>query len=180
MKTYEFTLILDGVYENTPNLEDAIFEAGCDDALINFRNGTVYIDFIRENTSLNNAIISAINQIEGMNLNARVISVAPENLVTESDIARRLNMKKQAVSLWIKGLRRKTKPFPRPVMKLSDTSPLWRWHEVVDWSLQNDIIKDPDILEQAIFIENLNFALEERNLPILHLKKGLLKQLSQH
>lgn len=41
--SYQFTLVLDGVDENTTNLDDILFEAGCDDALINYKTGTVYL-----------------------------------------------------------------------------------------------------------------------------------------
>ena len=59
-KTYQFSLILSGVDIDTPNLEDSLFEAGCDDALINSSSRTVYLDFDRESESLESAIISAI------------------------------------------------------------------------------------------------------------------------
>ena len=36
-KTFQFTLVLKNVDENTPELENNLFETGCDDALINFR-----------------------------------------------------------------------------------------------------------------------------------------------
>ena len=59
--SYQFTLVLDGVDEKTSGLEDALFEAGCDDALINYKNGVVYLDFDREGEDLERIIISAIN-----------------------------------------------------------------------------------------------------------------------
>ena len=173
MKQYEFTLVLDGVDDKTAGLEDHVYEAGCDDSLINFRNGTVYLDFTREANSLNEAVLSAIKQIESMEINAKVISIAPENLVSESDIAKRLNLKKQAISLWVKGLRRKKVSFPKPVMKLSEASPLWRWHEVVEWSLNNQILTEKEVLDEAIFIENLNLVLEERIAPARSLRNNL-------
>jgi len=175
MKRYEFTLVLDGVDDQTTTLEDSLYEAGCDDALVNFRSGTVYLDFNREAISLDEAVLLAIKQIESMPLNAKVVSVAPENLVSASDIARRLNLKKQAVSLWIKARRRKGIRFPHPVMKLSDASPLWRWYEVVDWSLKNNILSEKIILDEAIFMENLNLVLEERSAPAKNLRINLLE-----
>ena len=134
-KIYSFTLVLRNVDENTPGLEDRVYEAGCDDSLINFRDGAVYLDFDRKADSFEKAVISAICQVE--TTGAVVANVAPENLVTESDIAKRLHMQRQAVSLWIKGVRRKSKPFPKPVMKLSDRSPLWKWHEIAEWLYRN-------------------------------------------
>lgn len=178
MKNYEFTIVLDGVNDHTPMLEDSLYEAGCDDTLINFKNGTVYLDFNRTAVSLHEAILSAIQQIEGMSLKATVISVAPDNLVSASDIARRLNLKKQAVSLWINGLRRKKSPFPHPVMKLSDPYPLWRWYEVVAWSVKNNIVKEQSLLDDAILIENINLVLEERRVPGKDFRLKLLEILN--
>ncbi|GEM_PF-6859778 len=41
-KPFQFTLILKNVDENTLQLEDSLYGASCDDALINFRSGAVY------------------------------------------------------------------------------------------------------------------------------------------
>ncbi len=83
----------------------------------------------REAASLEEAVISAIKDVKSASTDVEVASVAPENLVTESEIAKRLNKSRQTVSLWIKGARRKA--FPHPVMRLSEKSPLWNWSEPV-------------------------------------------------
>jgi len=158
MKTpnvFQFTLILKNVDEQTPMLEDSLYEAGCDDALINFRSGTVYLDFDREASSFKEAVMSAIKQVESTLLGITVAGVAPENLVTESEVAKRLSMKRQAVSLWIKGQRRTATPFPSPKLKLASKSPLWKWSEVVEWLYGNRIIQQQDIVENAVFIEDI-------------------------
>lgn len=143
-KTHSFTLVLKNVDENTPGLEDRLYEAGCDDSLVNFRDGTVYLDFDRKAASLEKAVVSAIRQVEMTGI--MVASVAPEDLVSESDIAKRLQMKRQAVSLWIKGARRKENPFPKPIMKLSDRSPFWKWRFVVEWLYKNRIVEDKNLI----------------------------------
>ncbi|MCD8573740.1 MAG: hypothetical protein LRY30_01010, partial [Gammaproteobacteria bacterium] len=76
------------------HLEDSLYESGCDDALINFRDNAVYLDFDRESDSLENAVISAIQSVESSRVGAEVVAVTPEDLVSESDIAKRLNKKK--------------------------------------------------------------------------------------
>ena len=60
---YQFTLVLKNISEGIPHLEDNLFEAGCDDALINYRNGAVYLEFDRQATSLEDAVISAIKDV---------------------------------------------------------------------------------------------------------------------
>lgn len=171
--TYQFTLVLKDVDENTVGLEDTLFEAGCDDALINYRDGTVYIDFDREAESLKEAVMSAIKNIE-KSLGKIVASVAPEDWVTESDIAKRTSNTRQTVSLWAKDKRRKS--FPKPVMKLSDRSPFWKWREVAEWLYTNKLISEKE-LESAAFLENINVVLEERDPKILMERQCLLNEM---
>lgn len=176
---FEFTLVLDNVDDQTENLEDYLFDAACDDALINFRNGTVYLDFHRESESLEDAVISAIKDVESTSLNAKVISILPDDLVSETEIAARLNKSRQTVSLWVKRERRQDTPFPNPVSRLSDKSPLWRWYDVTKWLFQQHMIKDMEIVESAMFIENINAVLGERDQNIKKYRHHILNKL-QH
>jgi len=177
LKTYEFTLVLKNVSAETAGLEDSLFEAGCDDALINVRNGTVYLDFDRPAKSLEDAVLSAIKDVEASSSKALVASVAPEDYVTEADIAQRLKTNRQTVSLWIKGSRRARHTFPKPVMKLAGRSPFWKWVDVVNWLYKNGIITDPDLVQNAEFIEDINAVLEERHRKIKKSRRQLLKKL---
>ena len=61
MKTYTFTLVLSGFTELREDVEDCLFESGCDDALLSFRDGVPYLDLDREAKSIREAILSAIN-----------------------------------------------------------------------------------------------------------------------
>lgn len=180
LKTYQFTLVLKNVDASTPNLEDGLYKSGCDDALINFRNNTVYLDFDRKGKSFEKAIISAIKQVESSTLGIIVASVAPDNLVTESEIADRLSMTRQTISLWIKGKRRLTQslPFPKPVMRLTDKSPLWKWNEVTEWVYLNDIIHDEEIVQDAVFLEAINAALGERDKKLRKSRDEILQKLA--
>lgn len=178
-KIYQFMLVLKHVDENTENLEDSLYEAGCDDALINYRNGTVYLDFDRKAASLEEAVLSAIKNVETSSVKAVVANVAPEDFVTESEIAKRLEIGRQAVSLWIKGERRKIKPFPKPIMKLSDKSPFWKWREVIEWLYDNNLIKEKEAVENALFLETVNAILEERDAKVKMNRQGLLKKFEK-
>jgi hypothetical protein len=175
-KSYQFTLILKNVHEKTEDLEDSLYEANCDDALINFKNGAVFLEFDRDGLSLEEAVVSAIKDVHSCSVDAIVASVAPENFVTESEIAKRLNKSRQLVSLWIKGERREC--FPHPVMRLAEKSPLWKWNEVCEWLYQNQLIKDKNLVEDAIFFANINAALEERNSKAKKIRQNLLKRIS--
>lgn len=177
---YEFTLILKGASEHTENLEDKLYKAGCDDALINFRNGMVYLDFEREAHSLEQAVLSSIKNVESASFGAIVIGVAPEDWVSESEVAKRLGVKRQAVSLWVKGQRRKF--FPKPWMKLADKSPLWKWREIIEWLYANKLIHEEELIVNAKFLENLNAALEEResDAKARKYRHALIKKLENH
>lgn len=177
-KIHEFTLVLEGVNDNTPHLEDRLFEAGCSDALINFRNGTVYLDFSRQEQSFEAAIFSAIHAVENCGLDIKVIRILPDDLVSISDIAKRLNTDRQRVSQWVKGERRQHgKPFPPAILKLSEKSPLWRWYSVVQWLYDQKIIQDIKIIDNAKFIENLNVVLDERNSDLRKYRDEVLEKL---
>jgi hypothetical protein len=63
-QVYEFTLTLAGVDELTVELEDALFEAGCNDTLLHSTGRVVFLDFGREAESLGDAISSAVKAVE--------------------------------------------------------------------------------------------------------------------
>ncbi len=175
-KCYQFTLILKNVHEKTADLEDSLYEANCDDALIHFKNGAVYLEFDRTSTSLEEAVISAIKDVQSSPINADIVSIAPENFVTESEIAKRLKTSRQTVSLWIKGKRRKF--FPQPIMRLAEKSSLWKWNEVCVWLYENKITTDKNLVEEALFFSNINAALEERDSKAREIRHYLLERIS--
>ena len=164
---YRFTLILDGVDEKT---------SGLDDGLVNYKNGSVYLDFDREDENLERAIISAIKDIESANIGAKIVSVAPEHLVNLSEIAERVAMTRQAVSLLIQGSRGKG-DFPKPILKICNKSPLWRWSAVAEWFYQQGKINDHHVIESANIVEDINAALELRNKNSFEHKRKILNEL---
>lgn len=160
-KTYQFTLLLDNVRTDNPRLEDSLFEAGCDDALISSKAGAVYLDFDREEKSLEQAIISAINDVESSSVDATVVSAEPEHLVNLSDIAERLSLSRQAVSLFVLG-KRGNGDFPIPTLKINSKSTLWKWSSVAEWFYKQGKIDSHQIIDDARTIENINFVLNNR------------------
>jgi hypothetical protein len=64
MKTYEFDVILKEVSEVTDEQADALFAAGCDDGTPTCCNGLAWIHFDRAAASLEEAIRSAISQVQ--------------------------------------------------------------------------------------------------------------------
>lgn len=74
--TYSFTLLLSGVDQINEAVEQALFAVGCDDALLGVSNGQPFLDFDREADSLQDAIRSAIEDVERNDLGIRVVRVA--------------------------------------------------------------------------------------------------------
>jgi len=64
MTTWEFTAVLSGVDEITDELVDALYGAGCDDATIGSSCGIATVSFAREASSLQEAIRSAIADVQ--------------------------------------------------------------------------------------------------------------------
>lgn len=63
MKNWEFALVLTGVVDLTDDLADALFEEGCDDATFSMVGGKPRLDFDREAESLEDAVLSALDDI---------------------------------------------------------------------------------------------------------------------
>lgn len=104
MTLYHFALTLGGVTADTTGLEDALYAAGCDDALICFYGKAVYLEFDRESENFAHAICSAISDIESANIGAKVISV-DSSLVGLSDIAELTELSRQAIAMLKDGTR---------------------------------------------------------------------------
>jgi hypothetical protein len=72
---HNFVLVLSGVTEPDSQLEDGLFEAGCDDAVLAFRRGVGYLEFDRRAPSLDAAILSAVRDVERADGRLTVVSV---------------------------------------------------------------------------------------------------------
>jgi hypothetical protein len=64
MKTYEFDLFLKGISEITDDQADLLFAQGCDDGTPVSRDGVAWAHFDREAPSLEEAIRSAMTQVQ--------------------------------------------------------------------------------------------------------------------
>jgi len=61
---FNFTLVLRGMNKITSQLEDSLYESGCDDAMVHSGNGSLYLTFDRLDTSLEKAVSTAIKDVE--------------------------------------------------------------------------------------------------------------------
>lgn len=163
-EVHTFTLLLVNEHELTTELEDALFEAGCDDGMLFSKNQVVYIEFDRDADSLEEAIVSAINDVESAGF--QVARVEPSDLVTSAEISRRANRSRQSVAQIIKGKRGKG-GFPIPVAGVTSKTSVWSWAEVSNWLLKEEKIDDLFLIKKAEVIRDVNETLELRRHPYL-------------
>lgn len=64
MDKYEFQLVLAGIEEITEDVANALYEAGCDDGTPFSREGEAAIGFTRQANSLEEAVRSAIADLQ--------------------------------------------------------------------------------------------------------------------
>ncbi len=72
--THHFVLVLSGVSEPDGELEDALFEAGCDGTL-GFRDEVAYLELDRQAPSMEAAIVSAVRDVERADPRLKVVAV---------------------------------------------------------------------------------------------------------
>lgn len=85
MKTYWFTLHLTKITMHIDSIEDALFEAGCDDALLGFEDNTPFLDFHREASSLDEAVSSAMENVRSAGIGAEVIRITSDDDTNTDD-----------------------------------------------------------------------------------------------
>jgi hypothetical protein len=132
MKSHQFTVIVEGADLQAEEAANALFEAGCDDAMIGAVDGIQYLDFDREADSFEVAVITAVTEIERAVPGVRVVRIANAGLVSMADIAKRLGRTRESVRLLVSG-GRGPGGFPPPVTDPRSRYRLWRWSEVAEW-----------------------------------------------
>jgi hypothetical protein len=82
MKTYEFDVILKNVSEITDEQADVLFEAGCDDGTPASCNSQAWIHFDREDSSLEQAIRSAVAQVQSAGFTVSKVELDVDSAVS--------------------------------------------------------------------------------------------------
>jgi hypothetical protein len=157
-REYDFALIVAGVSDLTDEVEDALFESGCDDATLSIQHGRLYVEFSRRARSLKDAIVSAIRDVRAAGIAAEVLRVDECNLVTPSEIARRIGKSRQLVFQYIAGQRGPGR-FPAPDCHLAEGAPLWTWCAVSSWLAEHEMI-DAESRWNAEVVAAINTWLE--------------------
>jgi hypothetical protein len=78
MMKYEFTIVLSGEPELDEGLADRLFAAGCEDGSPGSCNRVVSVDFHREANSLEEAIRSAIANVQAAGCTVAKVEIAPD------------------------------------------------------------------------------------------------------
>ena len=81
MQIYTFTVILADHTEMTEDLAEALVAAGCDDGLAGSSGGVAAVIFDRERESLEEAVRSAIADVEKAGCRAAWVKIEPQDLV---------------------------------------------------------------------------------------------------
>jgi hypothetical protein len=133
MTEWTFRLTLRGI-ELTDEQLDALYEVGCDDGAFSVEpDGTVLGFFDREAQTEQDAVISAIVDVEQAGIGARVLRVqADDDWLTASEIAERVGRSRQSIALLARG-ERGPGDFPAPAARRRSSNPLWSWSEVEAW-----------------------------------------------
>ena len=162
MTMFEFTLVLESKLSLSSSVEDSLFEAGLDDALVGSRDDVVFVDFEREGASFLEAVLVAIHQVESALPGALVRRVEPDEFVTAADIASRIGRTRESIRLLVAG-KRGPGGFPAPVRGIASKQRLWMWSEVAGWLSAHvpGVISDLQV-ETAESISTLNSALHLR------------------
>lgn len=135
MRTYTFTLIVEGPDLQADEMVDALFGAGCDDALVGAVDGVQYVEFDREAETPEQAILSAVADIESVE-GAQVARLADAGLISMAEIARRTGRTGESIRLLIAG-ERGPGGFPPPLTDPRSRYRLWRAEEVDHWFRTN-------------------------------------------
>lgn len=130
-REYSFVLVLDGPEEPGPEAQDALYEAGCDDAILVRQNGATLLDFDREAPSLREAVVSAIRDVERAGFH--VVRVELGDLVSASEIAQRLHRSRECIRLYARG-DRGPGSFPAPTARAKSRTPLYSWGDIERWA----------------------------------------------
>lgn len=175
MTEYEFELhfALPDVAADSEHYLDALYEAGCDDAVIGLgQPGYLALDFCRSAKNAESAVKQAVKDVKRAIPHAMLITAAPD-LLNISDLVRVLEqanvvrLTRQAMRKYAFNQVKKTvRPFPGSQVFVE--SPLWHLDEVIQWLLDNDKVTQRDnaetLLQIAHCARELNASLEYQRL----------------
>ena len=161
MKTFEFSVIASGLDPDAEDFEARFYDSGCNDALVSFQKGHIIIDFARKAESFEDAVVSALENVASTG--AHIDRLEPDPLVSLSEIAKRADLTRQAITNYYK--ERRGEAFPAPVARITSNSPLWEWSVVAQWLSCNGKLS-PSVAIEAEMVRQANLAVASGDLHI--------------
>jgi hypothetical protein len=154
---FSFTLALDasGLSDSQIN---ALYNT-VPDSTASERNERTYVGLDREAPDFASAVVSAIEDVERALPDVRVLTLEPEDLVSQADIAQRRGRSRESISQLVKA-ERGPGNFPQPRYFVADRA-LWRWRDVEKWFDAYEG-RQPQIHHDA-FIDAVNAILAVRH-----------------
>lgn len=142
MRTWDFSLILSGIDAGEDGGFDALWGACADEPLIGTYDGVSEVLFSREAETVEDAVLSAIDDVERIN-GVRVVGLRDESLWTLKDIAEHSGRSATEILQLIHAA--DDTRFPPHLSDSAEPDPLWRAQEVIDWfrEHQGESLKHP-------------------------------------
>jgi hypothetical protein len=159
--THSFTLFLSGPDVLDDEQFDALYEAGCDDALFGARDGAQYGAFDREADSFSEALASAIEDVTSAVPGLQVVRIEPDELVTMAAIAKRSGLSREYIRL-LSTNERGPGGFPAPVTYADHKTRLWHWPDVAHWLAEHERAKVEVDAHAADLVAAMNAAFDLR------------------
>ena len=159
MRTWRFSLIIEGRDLDDDEVLDALFDAGCSDALFGGSNGVQCADFHRDAERVEDAVISAIEEVESVG-GVQVVGLIEQELVTAEEIANRSGRPFEDVRSLIDGNAGPGR-FPKPYADPRRAFPVWHWSDVAHWLVHGPGERSLDADQQTF--NALARAVEARN-----------------
>ena len=162
MKLYEFELIfsLPDSAGSPDDIVDALFEAGCDDAVAGTgKRGRIALGFSREAASAEQAMSSGRKQVCKAVPGAELIEAKPD-LVNLSEIAGILGCTRQNMQKYASNSGKTA--FPSPVH--SGAPDIWHLYDVLSWLRgETNVAVDEVLIETALAAARLNAEARSRH-----------------
>lgn len=164
MTEFEFQLFCRGVDHGDESFLDRLYESGCGDATVFFKDGYACLEFARYGETAELAIVSAIRDVEAAGAADAVDRVEPEDLASLSEIARRVGVTRASLQKYARGDSRVGADFPAPVQNLSlARRELFSTSQIMDWMQRKRRVEVPaEVLQLYRAAAGINKALEVR------------------
>lgn len=157
--SYRFRLVLSGPSIDGQTVE-RLLSVGLNDAMFGVQDGQTYAEFDRVAISFEIAVLTAVRDVE-QHSEYMVDRVEPDDLVTMTGIAERLDLTRQSIALLVSG-RRGDGTFPRPLSTADGKTRIWRWTEVERWFGERGDTGPQTDLRKSSFVGSINAALALR------------------